>query len=149
MIGQSHATKLFNQQELEQIVEPYRENREPLGALLNLLKNNGWYRVPELVEQLEQPLIRLCAFYLYNEKRRAYALNSVANFHLKNGAVIWRLNWLGDTSPRGLSSSCSIMVNYRYYLEDMEENGRRYLEDYKIATSDMFLKYLKPIQSAL
>lgn len=37
-----------------------------------------------------------------------------ANFHLKNGAVMWRINWQADQSPRGLANSCGIMVNYRY-----------------------------------
>jgi hypothetical protein len=38
----------------------------------------------------------------------------VANFHLRNGAVMWRLNWQADLSARGLGNSCGIMVNYRY-----------------------------------
>jgi hypothetical protein len=37
----------------------------------------------------------------------------VANFHLRNGATLWRLNWLADPSPRGMANSCGIMVNYR------------------------------------
>jgi len=36
-----------------------------------------------------------------------------ANFHLKNGAVMWRLNWLADVSPRGVANSCGMMINYR------------------------------------
>ncbi|XP_040064749.1 malonyl-CoA decarboxylase, mitochondrial isoform X2 [Ixodes scapularis] len=147
--GQPESRKLLNQRELEEIVAPYREDREPLEAFLRLLRNNGWYQVPELVQRLEAPLMRLCAFYLYHEKRRGYALNGVANFHLKNGAVIWRLNWLGDISPRGLSASCSIMVNYRYYLDEMETNRQKYLEHFTVPASDIFLEHLKPLQSSL
>ncbi|KAK8761183.1 hypothetical protein V5799_027551 [Amblyomma americanum] len=147
--GNPEASKLYNRLQLETIVQPYSENKQPLDALLMLLRNNGWFHIPELVSQLQEPLMRLCAFYLYHEKHRGYALNSVANFHLKNGAVIWRLNWLGDVSPRGLSSSCSIMVNYRYYLEDMEDYRRAYVEDGTITASDMFMKDLTPIQSSL
>ena len=51
--------------------------------------------------------------YLYQEKRRNQALDSVANFHLRNGATLWRLNWLADPSLRGMANSCGIMVNYR------------------------------------
>jgi len=36
-----------------------------------------------------------------------------AHFHLKNGAVMWRINWWADTSAKGLTQSCGIMVNYR------------------------------------
>lgn len=147
--GQPESRKVLNQRELEEILEPYREDREPLEAFLRLLRNNGWYQLPDLVERLKAPLMRLCAFYLYQEKRRGYALNGVANFHLKNGAMIWRLNWLGDVSPRGLSASCSIMVNYRYYLEEMETNRQKYLKHFVITSSDQFLQHLKPLQSSL
>lgn len=39
-----------------------------------------------------------------------------ANFHLRSGADMWRLNWLADVSPRGLTNSCSLMVNYRWVI---------------------------------
>ena len=57
-----------------------------------------------------------------------------ANFHLQNGAVLWRLNWGADMSIRGLSKSCGMMVNYRYFLEDTEKNSQQYIE-YKIISS--------------
>lgn len=109
---------------------------EVYDHLRKLLTTNGWIDNSDLVNSLSSPLMRLCAYYLYAEKRRGYALDSVANFHLKNGAVMWRINWLADRSPRGLSNSCGIMVNYRYFLEDCETNSRRYLETMKILSSD-------------
>ena len=57
-------------------------------------------------------LMRLAARYLVQERRRRLALDPVANFHLRNGAAVWRLNWRADLSRRGLSSSHGIMVNY-------------------------------------
>lgn len=45
-------------------------------------------------EQLWQPfLLRQAAQYLLLERRRGLALDPVANFHLRNGAEIWRINW--------------------------------------------------------
>ena len=74
------------------------------------------------------------------EKRRNYALNSVANFHLRNGAVLWRLNWLGDPSVRGMENSCGLMVNYRYYLDQLEDNSNNYLRDQVIAVDSQVLQ---------
>lgn len=104
--------------------------------LQKLLKSNAWLENDELVAFLKEPLMRLCARYLYLEKHRSAALNGVANFHLKNGAVMWRINWQADLSPRGLGNSCGIMVNYRYYLEDTEKNSRNYIELHKINASE-------------
>ncbi|XP_034253035.1 malonyl-CoA decarboxylase, mitochondrial-like [Thrips palmi] len=108
--------------------------------LQKLLKSNAWLENEELVAFLKEPLMRLCARYLYLEKHRSAALNGVANFHLKNGAVMWRINWQADLSPRGLGNSCGIMVNYRYYLEDTEKNSRNYLELNKINASEQVMQ---------
>lgn len=42
----------------------------------------------------EPMLTKLAARYLLTEKRRKYALDPVANFHLRNGAEVFRLNYL-------------------------------------------------------
>ncbi|XP_066944260.1 malonyl-CoA decarboxylase, mitochondrial-like isoform X1 [Macrobrachium rosenbergii] len=119
-----------------QIFLEVNSESEVYDRLKKLFTTNGWIDDSDLVSGLETPLMRLCAYYLYREKRRSYALDSVANFHLKNGAVLWRINWLADRSPRGLSNSCGIMVNYRYFLEDCENNTRTYLESMTIICSD-------------
>lgn len=55
-----------------------------LGGTGNLLEsfkkaivNNTWVQDKDLSLALERPLVRLCARYLYLEKRRSYALNPV------------------------------------------------------------------------
>ncbi|XP_069758300.1 malonyl-CoA decarboxylase, mitochondrial isoform X2 [Narcine bancroftii] len=122
----------------------YTEIQAIVGApvfekLKSLLITNEWVKSEKLVRVLELPLIRLCAWYLYGEKRRGAALNPVANFHFQNGAVIWRLNWMADTSPRGISSSCGIMVNYRYFLENTNYNSVRYFGTGHIEASEQVL----------
>jgi malonyl-CoA decarboxylase len=47
-------------------------------------------------------LSRLCAHYLINEKRNEVPADPVARFHLRNGARLERINWLGDPSSKGL-----------------------------------------------
>jgi malonyl-CoA decarboxylase len=47
------------------------------SELKELFKTNGWANDPKLVALLEVPLMRLCAGYLYLEKRRGYALDNV------------------------------------------------------------------------
>lgn len=81
--------------------------------LKKIFNNSLWGNDKRLSSTLRVPLLRACAFYLYKEKRRNYALNNVANFHLRNGAVMWRINWMADPSPRGMANSCGVMVNYR------------------------------------
>jgi hypothetical protein len=63
-------------------------------ALLQLVLDNAWVLLPlQQQEQLRPLLLRLCATYLLTERRRIFALDPVAHFHLRNGAQLWRINW--------------------------------------------------------
>ncbi|XP_053976346.1 malonyl-CoA decarboxylase, mitochondrial-like [Hylaeus volcanicus] len=126
---------IFTGEECRSIQDLLKEKNVALNVR-KILNNSLWTNDKELCEILREPLIRACAWYLYKEKRRNYALNNVANFHLRNGAVMWRINWLADPSPRGVANSCSIMINYRYYLNECEKNSQNYIENYFINASE-------------
>ena len=111
--------------------------------LVTSLKTNSWLGNQELTSVLKPILMRLCARYLYQEKRRNFALNSVANFHLRNGSCLWRINWLADSSRRGMLNSCGMMVNYRYFLDRLETNSNNYLSSHSIDADTQVLDLLK------
>ena len=94
-----------------------------------------WYAVSEIERTLKQPMLRLAAQYLMHARRGKGAFDPVAHFHLTNGARIERLNWLGDTSEKGLAESAGMMVNYRYRLSDIETNHEAYTGEQKITAS--------------
>ncbi|XP_061532310.1 malonyl-CoA decarboxylase, mitochondrial isoform X2 [Phycodurus eques] len=115
-------------------------------ALRKLIATSEWMRSEHLSRFLEPVLMRLCAWYLFGEKRRGYALNPVANFHLQNGATMWRLNWHADTSPKGVANSCGIMVNYRYFLNETPKNSALYLQNKIVVASDQVLGLVSQFQ---
>ena len=95
-------------------------------ALERLLARSDWPQDAAVCAALEAPLMRLCARYLALETGPNGVRDRVANFHLSNGARIERINWLGDTSPRGMAQSAGLMVNYRYKLGEIEANHESY-----------------------
>lgn len=124
----------------ENILEPEEEKalmdlsegvatgKNGMEVMLNLLNsaNYEWTNSSKLLSALRSPLIRLCARYLLQEKKRGKALDSVANFHLQNGAMVERINWMSDRSEKGLRQSGGLMVNYVYRLENIEEYAQSY-----------------------
>ncbi len=72
-------------------------------------------------------------------------IDPVARFHLGNGARLERVNWLADTSPRGMRQSAGMMVNYLYDLASIEENHEAYAHRATIATGAPFRKLAKDI----
>jgi len=92
---------------------------------------------------LESVLVPLCARYLVAEKRDGMPIDPVARFHFGNGARLDRINWLANTSQRGLKESLGMMVNYVYEPGDIEENHEAYYRDGKVALSAGVRKLLR------
>lgn len=91
------------------------------------LEQSEWHRDAAAATALREPLMRLCAHYLVNEKwPDGHALDRVAHFHLSNGARVERLNWLADRSENGMAQSAGMMVNYLYRLDRIEANHEAY-----------------------
>lgn len=95
---------------------------------------------PELSEQARDAILRLCAHYLLSEKRDGEPLDSVARFHLGNGASLERINWAADDSPTGVNRSVGIMVNYVYRLSEIEKNHEAYFTEGEIVASSTVRK---------
>src|SRR6266480_1488955 len=97
-------------------------------ALLSRLEDPAWH-LGEVPEALQSLLLRLCAYYLLNAKQGLEPLDAVARFHLGNGAALERLNWMGDCSEQGMSRSAGLMVNYEYWLAEVERYDERYFRE--------------------
>ena len=99
----------------------------PEAAINEIISRHSWYESEELVDAVKDPLQRLCAHYLINEKHRSgTALNSVAHFHLNNGAIVAQIDWMADTSENGIAQSAGLMINYLYKLKTIDNNHESY-----------------------
>jgi malonyl-CoA decarboxylase len=111
--------------------------------LEEILATKAWWRDEEAASCLREPLERLCARYFHAVRGDGAPLDPVERFHLGNGARIERLNWLGDTSEKGMRQSCGLMVNYLYKIEDIEKNHERYVTERRIASAAPIKELLK------
>ena len=102
---------------------------------LQRLESPDWRHNPQDAERLRDALMPLAAYYLLYAKQETEAADSVARFHLGNGARLERLNWLADPSKRGLKQAGGMMVNYLYRLDEVEHNHELYIRDHKVAAS--------------
>lgn len=108
---------------------------ETFTTLQETLDTTDWHLNENLIIALQKPLMRLATEYLVNTKSRNRALDPVANFHLNNGARLERINWLADTSTKGIKESAGMMVNYLYKLDNIESNHETYRDSAKTITS--------------
>ena len=113
-------------------------------TLLENLDKPDWFENAELTAQLRGVLEPLAAHYFLKARTsKGRLIDSVARFHIGNGARLERIDWLGDLSPKGLRESAGIMVNYLYRLDDIEKNHEAYANQGEIAASSAVKKLLK------
>jgi len=103
-------------------------------GLLKKIEDPAWH-LGEVPEAVQSELTRLCARYLLHAKHGEEPLDPVARFHLGNGASLERLNWMGDTSEQGMARAAGLMVNYVYWLAEVERNHERYFREHAIVAA--------------
>ena len=100
------------------------------------LNDPEWVDDPSSETTLKPGLMALAAHYFLIAKNGdGRPVDQVARFHLGNGAKLERINWLGDTSPKGLAEAHGLMVNYKYELKEIEANHEAFANDGTVAAS--------------
>ena len=112
--------------------------------LVKQLDDPNWIESEPITNELRELLEPLAAYYFLRARSaKGRIIDSVARFHLGNGARLERINWLGDLSSKGLRESAGIMVNYLYRLDDIEKNHEAYANDGEVVASSAVKKLLK------
>jgi malonyl-CoA decarboxylase len=113
-------------------------------AVLRNLDQPGWAERTQTFRTLRPALTAALASYLLTARNGSgRPLDPVARFHLANGARLERLNWLGDTSPKGLSQAEGFMVNYLYDLAQIERNHEAYANKGEVIASAAVRRLLR------
>jgi malonyl-CoA decarboxylase len=98
----------------------------------------------ELPESLKRSMLSAAAIYFTQAKAGGnQPRDSVARFHLGNGARLERINWNGDLSEKGLAQAYGLMVNYLYELDDIEENHEAFADRGEIIVSNDVRQHLR------
>jgi malonyl-CoA decarboxylase len=113
-------------------------------AILDNLADESWTEDEELAEAMHPVLMAVAAHYFLAAKNiHGRPVDAVARFHLGNGARLERVNWLGNTSPKGMKEAHGLMVNYRYELRDIERNHELFANSGVVAASKAVRAFLK------
>jgi malonyl-CoA decarboxylase len=133
---------------LKQVIYELRRERLHIRRFVTLSPLPGFRRwlvkqAPEAAEiapatatpAQRETLLRWCARYLTTTGPSGRAVDPVAHFHLSNGASLGRINWMGDSSAKGLEQSLGLMVNYYYRTHRIERNHERYVNEGYFAAS--------------
>ena len=120
------------------------------GGLVSRLNDPAWAADSSRAEALRKPIEALAAeYFLHAKTGSGRTLDSVARFHLGNGARLERINWLGDVSLKALREGGGLMVNYLYDLDAIEANHEAYANHGTIAVSTAVKRLARPAHARL
>lgn len=103
---------------------------------LNTLDATDWQTDAQKAKTVQTALLDSARVYFLRVKTsRGAPVDPVARFHLRNGAKLHQLNFLGDVSEKGLKQSYGLMVNYLYRPDDIERNHEAFVERHEIIAS--------------
>ena len=84
----------------------------------------------------QNDILKLVFDFLINSIRTDGMPNDpVARFHLGNGAIIERINLLGDLSEKAMKESAGLMINYKYDLKNVERNHEEFFKSKAVVFS--------------
>jgi malonyl-CoA decarboxylase len=116
------------------------EDRLALAAL----DRPNWWQDEAAREAVEEPFMRAAAwYYLRGRTPRGTPIDSVARFHLGNGARLERLDFVADTSERAMRQSHGLMVNYLYSIEHIERNHEAYAQHHQVVAANAIARLVK------
>ena len=116
----------------------------PVPDFMNWLElnNNALFKkidsgqfINEMNEYKDDVLKNSLDYFFKSERNDKLPNDSVARFHLGNGAYLQRINFLGDFSNKSLNSAAGLMVNYKYDLDKIEENHEEFFKEKNIICS--------------
>ncbi|HXZ46943.1 MAG TPA: malonyl-CoA decarboxylase [Pseudolabrys sp.] len=114
-------------------------------AVLAALDQPSWWRNEDIAQQIQDTVMRAAAWYYVRARNaRGAPIDTVARFHLGNGARLERINWLADTSDRAMAQAYGLMVNYLYDLDEIEKNHEVYAESRTVVASGAVQRLLRP-----
>lgn len=115
-------------------------------ALMDAVRRSAWPHGNDETEYsaIETAMLALAAHYFLLAKGfDGRPVDPVARFHLGNGARLERINFLADTSEKGLRDAYGLMVNYYYDPKEIERNHEDYANAGTVASSRAVRALLK------
>ncbi len=116
-----------------------RQRAESDTDLLELTQNFDADADDKLRERMEK---QVAHYFLKETTDLGEPIDPVARFHLKNGAILERINILGNPSEVGMQRSFGTMVNYVYDLARVEDNHEKYVKNNRVVCSGAVKKAL-------
>ena len=95
-------------------------------------------------KQISEKFLR---YFFKSNREDGLPNDPVSRFHVGNGAILEKINFLGNESEKGLNESLGLMVNYLYDINNVEKNHEKFVIDKQINASKNLLKQFSKLKN--
>ena len=125
---------------IKNVAHQLKQEIEGLNKFATLSPAPGftkWLKEKSIDESIDEDiLLKQVLIYLIDSDREdGFPNDSVAKFHLGNGAILERINLNADLSLKGVNQSKGVMINYLYNLDVLEKNHELFFKTKKVQQS--------------
>jgi len=136
---------------IKKVAQRLKQENEGLEQFVTLSPVPGftkWLKNRSINEDMDEEgvLRQAMIYFLESDREDQFPNDPVAKFHLGNGAILERINLGADLSPKGMSQSKGIMVNYQYQLDSLEKNHESFFKTKEVKYSDGIKNLKKKLQ---
>jgi len=101
---------------------------------------------PNVAEETRPEFLKAAiAFLTQSDREDGLPNDSVARFHLGNGAILEQINYGGDRSAKGMAQAGGLMVNYLYDLDVVERNHEEFVRTKAVPLSNRVKSMIKSL----
>jgi len=136
---------------IKEVVHKLKRKNEGLVKFVTLSPAPGfakWLKEKSINENIDEEdlLKHAIIYFLHSDREDGFPNDSVARFHLGNGAKLERVNLNADMSLKGIHQSKGIMVNYQYELDLLENNHELFFQTKEVQYSERIKNLCKKLQ---
>ena len=96
----------------------------------------------------QKQIMRNSLKYFFRSNRKDNLPNDpVSRFHIGNGAVLEKINFMGNESEKALNESLGLMVNYLYDINNVEKNHEKFVLDKELNASKNLIKQFSKLEN--
>jgi len=113
------------------------------GSIPSYVPQSEWMKnLTNEIQQHKDDLLSLFAYFVVRGWKYSPLMDPSILFHIRCGAEVYQINWMGERTWDALRSCAGITFNFLYNAEDMDSNMRAYMDREEVVVSEQVMETL-------
>ncbi|GJD09246.1 Malonyl-CoA decarboxylase, mitochondrial [Galdieria sulphuraria] len=113
------------------------------GTIPSYIPQTEWMNnITSEIQHHKNDLLSLFAYFVVRGWKFSPFMDPSILFHIRCGAELYQINWMGERTWDALRSCAGITFNFLYNADDMESNLQAYLDRGEVVVSEQVMEHL-------